>query len=636
MRFAMIGTLALLVPAAVGAQVRGPADLFPAQTVAYLELSQPDQIAKSLSSLVKGTPFADGWKILEDRRDANTDPRLAAGSPALAWAVSALSPELRNELSQLKGAAIGYLGLTAQHDPKIAACVVFDERSSWNFVIPFAIAQSRTLRRVATIDGVAVYQSRSTPAIRYDPETAKPLPYQPQKPDEGPYEFTCAFRPGLFVVASNREAIADLIASTANAENATIRSTPAYKTLDRNRIAGVMGFVRMAEIIRNCDVARRAQRPLIESSMLAYLKLVAGTHRIGDVQLQASLNDRGFVCQVSIPRRSVDGTPILADFSGAIVQDDLRFTPREAAGFLTLAMPGRAKRAKTIGMLADRVAAAEGSVSRSPSEWIANQELQSGIPIRAGVLEPIRAVSLIFVANQELPVRTEPLPVLAIHCERDTPDVWQKNLIEMLSLIHGQSRSVQTSTETLLGTTITSLSIPDGVWHLGRTGSTWILGRDRHAVARCCSASADRQRVAGLPKEYQPRATTQAIGILSWPGLLEFEAVRNTLNHWGVPSNGSEVAGQFGRLLIPPGILNEPEGASSQPLFSRTECQTLFGKLPPLTTRWDFESENLVGEVRWDFGADGGGSVLTQVIPILEKLGATQRNAFANVLPFDR
>ena len=47
-----------------------------------------------------------------------------------------------------------------------------------------------------------------THATAFDPNTGKPVPYEPKVATEGPCEPTYAYTAGLFIVASNKEAIA--------------------------------------------------------------------------------------------------------------------------------------------------------------------------------------------------------------------------------------------------------------------------------------------------------------------------------------------------------------------------------------------------------------------------------------------
>ena len=122
MRMALV--IFVMLPSLASAQPREAAELFPPSTVAFAELREPAAVADTLAAIVKGTPFDDGLKLLHDRKDANKDSRLFHGSPGLSWATVFASPEMLAEVRKFRGAAVGFLGLTKDNEPKIAACLL--------------------------------------------------------------------------------------------------------------------------------------------------------------------------------------------------------------------------------------------------------------------------------------------------------------------------------------------------------------------------------------------------------------------------------------------------------------------------------------------------------------------------------
>src|SRR5437588_4810436 len=67
LRALLVGALLIAFTAVGGARAEGPrdtADLFPAQTLAYLEFRQPDRLSREMASLVRGSALDDMPAVL--------------------------------------------------------------------------------------------------------------------------------------------------------------------------------------------------------------------------------------------------------------------------------------------------------------------------------------------------------------------------------------------------------------------------------------------------------------------------------------------------------------------------------------------------------------------------------------------
>src|SRR5207248_11522077 len=107
-------------------------------------------------------------------------------------------------------AAAGVTGFTADHDPQAAAVVLFDDSAAGGLLVRGLLTTSQTLRRVDTLDGVPILPHRAFPPPTFGND-GKPMPLENPKPTEGKYEATYAYRPGLFVVGTNKAAVADVL-----------------------------------------------------------------------------------------------------------------------------------------------------------------------------------------------------------------------------------------------------------------------------------------------------------------------------------------------------------------------------------------------------------------------------------------
>jgi hypothetical protein len=612
-----------VIPAAASAQPREAAELFPPSTVAFAELHDPAAVADAVARVVKGSPFEDGLKLQHDRRDANNDPRLVAGSYGLAWAAMGTSPELLSEVRKIRGVAVGFLGLTAKNDPKLAACVLTGESTAAALLARAYLANEAALRRVAVVDGVPIYQSRAKAAPAIDPNTGKPLPMQPKPATEGPCEPTFAYVPGLFVVASNSEAVADLLARYRGTIRDSLAASPDFIAFAARREAGLNGFVRTAEFVRVCDVARKAKKELIDPAILAHFKLVVNPRAIPVLALRGSLRQEGLSIALEADRDAKTASPLLDLIGGAVPVEARRVVPPNAAGAIAIGLPAKPKRVAALLTFADALAKAEGEVGMTPSEWLAVAEKSTGRSFGAEYLSDVQAISFVFLPDAELPKRVEPLPLLVLHVEPGaSPEEWELAIPHGFAAIEGADRPVAPSSETIRGVKVRSLAHSGAAVHYARREASWVFGLDRKQVADCCASNGSAL------------TTTDAFdAIARWPGLVRYESLLKRLQRLGAPA--SPIALDFGGAFLPPGLL-DPQSVGAIGPWSAGEIQSLFGPWPPVAVRSARAGSRLSLEFRWDFGPAGARDFLTKTIPILEKLGAADANAGSRPFLFDR
>lgn len=623
MRIAM--ALILLCPALVPAQLvpaqsRDIAELFPSSTIAYAELRDPGALASALDSLVKGTPLEDGLKTLHDRRDANKDPRLFAGSPGLSMAVVAASPEMRSELRKIRGVAAGLIGLTPACEPKIAACILTGD-SAVGLLARAYLANEATFRRIATIEGVGVYQSRAIPTAAYDLNTGKPLPFQPASATEGPCEPTFAYVPGIFIVASNTQAIHDILKRYLGQARDNLTSSPEFANFVRSRRPeGLSGYVRTDAWLQACEQSKKANKNLIDPTTLAYLKLVVNLKSIPLITGHINLRSDGVVVQLAGVGNSSMNSPWSHLLSGAIRADGFRLPTGEIAGHLTIALPERQKRTAAILAFVNAVLKAEGDVGQSADEWITELEQSTKRPLREQYLSGIRTLTLIVPTHPQLPKGVVPRPIVALQLEPDSRQTeWEQMIPPLFARILELNQVPQASSETIDGVKIWSLPLTYGALHYGSSGNRWVFGQDRKLVARCCIPP-DVSVVGDAIAKSEPETITTAFGTIQWSGIVESTAFARL-----VPMGFQSLPGPipFGGGFLPPGLLDpSPENSAS----SIKELKAMFQSLPPIVVVMRRRNEEQTLELRWEFGTLGPKGVMEKLIPILERFPGTDAN----------
>ncbi|MBX3401610.1 MAG: hypothetical protein KF873_23010 [Gemmataceae bacterium] len=616
MRYALLGLF--LVPSLAVAQPRDVAALFPTSTVAYAELRDPASIADGLAAIVKGSPFEDGLNLLHNRKDAAKELRLVGGSTALAGAALLASPEFLGEFRKIRGAAIGFFGLTAGGEPKIAACVLTGDSLAAALYARSHLANEPTLRRVAVVDGVPIFQSRALPAQAFDPNTGKPVPFEPKPATEGPCEPTYAYTARLFIVASNKEAIADVIAHNRGTVKESLATSNDFAA---QRTAGIHAFVRTVELVAFADAARKANKEILPAELVAALKLVLNPRSIPKATAHATLGPAGLRWTIDLHRDPKQPSPMLDLVGSAVPAEALRTNPTGAAGGFSIGLPAKDRRVAAILAFVDALLKTDGNVGRTATEWVEEWEARSKLPLRAKLLPEVRGLSLILIPKPDLPPRVEPLPLVAIQLEAGASD-WESAIPKFLAAVDGRDPSAKPSSETIGNVKVLTASLAGMPQHFARRENSWIFGLDRKQVAACCSG--------GGPI---PALADHAVGAIRWPGLVQYETSRKLagrLEHRSRGSNPFDVP--FGGGLLPLGLLDPQNGGE----MTAEEFQSLYGAFPPLTLRANHTANRFSVELRWDFDRDGANGFLTKLVPILERIGTAPSNEGLRFSPFDR
>lgn len=616
MRYALLGLL--LVPSLAVAQPRDVAALFPPSTVAYAELRDPASIADGLAAIVKGSPFEDGLKLLHDRKDAAKELRLVGGSTALAGAALLASPEFLSEFRRIRGAAIGFFGLTAGGEPKIAACVLTGDSLAAALYARSHLANESTLRRVAVVDGVPIFQSRALPAQAFDPNTGKPVPFEPKAATEGPCEPTYAYTSGLFIVASNKEAIADVLARNRGIARDSLATSIDFPA---QRPAGIHAFVRMIELVRLADMAKKRHKEILPAELVAVLKLVLNPRSVPIMTSQGTLGLTGLRWTIDLQLDAEQTSPLLDLLASAVPAEAARSIPAIAAGHFSVGLAPPERRAAVLLAFVNALLSAHGNVGRTATEWIEQWEARSKLPLRAKLLPEVRGLSLILIPKPELPPRIEPLPLAALHLEAGASD-WESAIPKFLAAVDGRDPSAKPSSETIGNVKVWTASLAGTPLHFARRENTWIFGLDRKQLAECCSGGGPIPALADL-----------AVGAIRWPGLVQYETPRKLAGRLEHRSRGSNpFDAPFGGGLLPLGLLDPQTGGE----MTAEEFQSLYGAFPPLALRANRTGNRVSVELRWDFERDRANGFLTKLVPILERIGTTPSNEGLRFSPFDR
>jgi len=247
---------AALVLAAAGAaraEVKDAADLLPAQTLACVELRQPERLSREVAALVKGSALDDMPAVMAKFREKLGDnDNFWFGSGATSLTLF-LSPELISEAGRIQGAAWAVTGVNADGPEMVFVLLAGD--SNFPTFVPRTMLVESSYRVAGDAEGVNVYRYRGRV---YEPRPNPCVPPAPPKFEEsGPY---IALLPDAFLLASSLDGAKDVIRRyKGKNSDPALTSLAAYKAAAKLRDRpGLFGFLDVAALADRLDAAGKS------------------------------------------------------------------------------------------------------------------------------------------------------------------------------------------------------------------------------------------------------------------------------------------------------------------------------------------------------------------------------------------
>lgn len=488
----LIAILAVFVASTARADVTDSAELFPANTLAYAEVARPGEFVGSFADLLRGGALADPLKAAHDRLDKLQEAQFQQ-SHNLAAALSLLTaPEFAAELKRFRGAAVALTGFTPDHHPRVAAVVLLGDSHAAGLMIRSYLTAGPNVRRIGEQDGVPIFQHHNFIGPPLD-EDGKPISDKSDSKtprlNDGVGVATYAYVPGLFVVGSDKVAVADVLRRHAGKGDAkTLARAEAFKKHQTTREkAGAFLYADPAALAQRLEAA--ARDGVLGGDLFALLKFVVNPKAVKGVTGTFDIRSNGIALSFDTELEAGIASPVGDVLTGGAVNaGNLAVAGRPMWAF-TLALPPAERRASALLALADAVAKANGALGRLPSEIAAAAE-----PKPAELLRSVKAVTVFAPPKQELPKGATPVPMLAIHAETEEDAVnWARSLAPLAGVLVGRSEAMPTSSAAVGGVHVVTLSgrkqLPGGAaLHFARASATLVIGQDRQLVAEAVAA----------------------------------------------------------------------------------------------------------------------------------------------------
>jgi len=506
------------------------ADLFPAGTLAYAELTNLAEFTPELAAVFKGTSLEDSIPFIHAKKDAAKNLIDLNGKKYTAALGLFTSPEMLSEAKKLR-IAVGLTGFTEQGDPEFTLVVLTHDSPATGLVARAFLTMSPTLRKVADVSKVPVFQFRA-PNINYD-NNGVPTIQQDKPHMDGPHEPTFAYTPGLFTVGSSKNAVGNAIKRFGGEDKSGgLASTAGFKeAAASHRKTGVFYFINFPDLCTKLDAANKARGvvravedfvPGIASGefdLFAWFKMTANPKAVKSVAGSLRFRDGGLSATMSATFDPTHQSPLLEFLSGPGVKVEMLHHARRPATFaLGITLPEKNRAAALLGFL-DAVGKAKGELGRLPGEAVREWEQKFKVPLTDGLIGKTRAVTVFLPTKQELPKDAKPMPMLVLHTEDvATATAWEEFFPKMIGDLSGAATPPQVSTETIDGVKVFSLPGTGLAWnaavHYARNGSVIAVGLDRKLVAQAATPNA-ANAVVGGNAIVSPPADAAAFGVVS-------------------------------------------------------------------------------------------------------------------------
>jgi hypothetical protein len=464
-----------------------PARVFPAETLAYADLSDPAAVAPQISAIFKGTPLENGLKFIDGRRDAAKTPHDLFGKEEMALIALLASPEMATEFKRLGGIGIGLTGFTDQCDPEAVLAVLTGDSAAAGLVAR-AFLTTGTLRKVAEVQGVPVYQYRQ-PNYTYDPNDGRQKLANDKPPTEGPYEATFAYTPGLFVAGTSKAAVAPVITRFLGKAKGSLAEHPAFQEArTANKDPGVFFFVDVPRFCSQYDGAREKVSGLIEPDAYAWFKMMVSARTMKHLSGLVRLRDGGLAISIAGRFDAAQKSPLFDFLSGPGVSVELlQHSPAPASIALVVALPEKDRAATVINFL-DAMAKSSGQLGRLPGEAVKELNEKYKLSVERDLVGKVQSVAIVMPVKQELPkgARARPMVVLFTD-DAAAAGAWEDFLPRLVADLSGANTLPQPVAETIGGVRVLSLpgaSLPwNAALHYARNEGVLVVGLDRKLVA---------------------------------------------------------------------------------------------------------------------------------------------------------
>jgi len=485
------------------AQPKDPAELFPAQTLAYAELRQPDKLSRELTGLIKGSALEDLAAVFAKARTerGDTPDNVYYGRGLFGELGLLISPEGLAEFGRLGGGAVAITGWNKEDGPEVVGVIYPGECNLFMMYLRGYLAADSEIRILEKVEGVNLYRARGRDYRRqvFKPNEAPPPP--PPITDKGP---TFALMPGLAVIASTPRAAREVVrrakGKVAEPALASIGTFKRAATL-RDK-PGAFAYADVSALSAPVEEATKGERP---NANWSSIKALVNPRGLGAATASLTLQNGNldFRMQVQLdPRQPCPLLDVLPDKKVAL--DALHFAPKDGLLTVTLAWPDGQKGWERVLALADAVAKEQGAPEEGlPSKGLAAAEERAHVNLGKDVFAKVAGLTLTVDLRGEAAKTALPVQLAVTATDEDAAKALQ-DVVPKILAFNGRRDIAPPADETAEGLTLRRYGAEGVPWqgplYVGRQGKTLVVGPTKEGVAASLKGGAKNGGLLGEAK----------------------------------------------------------------------------------------------------------------------------------------
>jgi hypothetical protein len=590
---------------AARAQVKGPAELLPASTLASVELRQPARLSRELAALVKGSAFDDmpGAIARFRAKHANADQMWFLSE--IASFSMFLCPEMLSEGARLRGGILGLTGIDKEKGPRYAGVLLTGDSNAPGIYYRGTMSFGN-VRQAGQCEGVSIYQERRF-TYSYAPAMPGGSGSAPTRREEGSGT-AMALLPGALVFGSSPDAVKDVIRRLkGKSGDPSLASVSAYREMaERDNKAGLFAYADVAALAAAVDESMQKANQGSAAEWRA-LKALLNPKAVRSVTASLTLHNGTVELLARVRTDAKEKSPLLdllPDRKAPV--ELLHFVPRDAIVTAAAGLTDGGQRWEKALKLLDTVV----NVSRPgdvparavarPSDVVRELERKAKLNLGKDLFGRLSGVSVFLDA----PVGTRPGgPVLVLQgTDAKAARALEEEALPKLCALLGAGEAPAPVREEVDGQPIHSaagLKLPWGEGaYFGRSGAVLVFGPDRKRVAEALAAgrkksglAADEAVLAGVKE-----LNAAVVGVAA-PGLLVAELYKATERAAGRPVVGVKM-GAGGPPPVPVPAREKPVELPDGVQKTAKTLARAFEPLPPLVFGLTRQSDALALTVR--------------------------------------
>ena len=501
---------------------RDAADLFPAQTLAYLEFRQPDRLSREVAALLRGSALEDLPATLAKHREKRGDDNGFFAYFFLAEFGMFASPEVVAEFGRLQGGAVALTGFSKDMEPEVVGILLSGTSHAPTFVMRTILSVDGSFRIVGECEGIPLYREKRVEfrALKKGDNTPPP-PAQPHGP-------TYALLSDGFIIGTTTDSVKEMVRRLkGKTADPALSSVAAFRDAAKLRDKpGLFGYADLGALNVGLEEAMknaRAPAQLEWDRIKALLNPKAGRQATLSFTLQNGSVELN--CRLSLDGNETSPlVDLLPDKKSSV--ETLHFVPKDARIALAVALSENEKRWRKGLAIVDALAKLEGKrAGDTTRKQIAELEkllkLDLGKDVIGKVTEAAFVVDPVLLSGHENPLKM----VVLTATDTAAAKALDEDLLPKLAALipPGQAKPTR---EKIQGHDISVLPLellgPGTRLHYGRHGKTLVLGLDAAETAEALTAGAKK---AGLLADAKTAAAIKEAGDASIVGVVPLSSV---------------------------------------------------------------------------------------------------------------